>query len=393
MRDELEINSNKKTTGNRILTIFYYKDIGPQHLYKDVGSIPLGLAKYCNWDSTFAYVNWGKVVKNREYERFVSLVSIKLYWNPLFSAALFLWNHVNEYEILNVYHLIKRNLLLTTVAKIRNPSIKIYVKTDSGRKSVPQMRKGRIYNICVQLLAHLHLLPDLCTVETKAYVNRLKRTPLYKGRVRYLPNGFWRDESIPENLECQKEKIILTVGRLGTPEKNTELLLDSFAAIPAAQRMEWNLVLVGSYTPEIFQKAQRLITRDKTLKGRIQFTGNISEKKILNQYYLKAMIFCFPSRWESFGLVLVEAIHHGCFPIVTDCCDAFYDILDQGKYGDIIPNEDALALTKALERAMSDEQATVRQGMAAKQYVDQHFDWEKIIYRLQEYLNDVDRKK
>lgn len=29
----------------KFLTVFYYKDIGPQHLYKDVGSIPFELAK------------------------------------------------------------------------------------------------------------------------------------------------------------------------------------------------------------------------------------------------------------------------------------------------------------------------------------------------------------
>ncbi len=378
----------------KILTVFYYGDIGSQHLYKDVGSIPLGLAKCLNWDSTFAYVNINGMLSDVFYEHFVNLIPIKYTGNAFEAVIKFLWMSAKNYDVVSFYHFTRKHLLFVVIAKLRNPHIKVYIKADMGRNDIHRITKRtKAYWLAVKFLRKALPWPDLCTVETKAYVKQLNQTPLYKERIRYLPNGFWRDKDIPKNLECQKEKIILTVGRLGTSQKNTELLLNSFTAIPAAQRTGWNLVLVGTYTPEIFQEAQKLIAQDRTLQNRIKFTGNISEKKILNQYYSKAIIFCLPSRWEGAPLVLPEAIHHGCFPVVTDCCDALYDMLDQGRRGDIVPNEDTLALTKALERAMVDKTATVKRGMAAKQYVDQHFDWEKIIYRLQEYLNDVDREK
>lgn len=378
----------------RFLTIFYYKDIGTQHLYKDVGSIPLGLAKYSDWDSTFAYVPLNGKLEDAEYEKYVRLIPVPVYRNPFFSICKFLWNHIQKYDVLNFYHLSKRNIPLLLLAKIRNPRIKIYVKLDMGQGAYQKIickRKTQFwYRSCSFVLRRLNLLPALCTVETTKYLEGLSDISLYKGRIKYLPNGFWRDESISKDLACKKEKIILTVGRLGTSQKNTELLLASFAAIPVMQRSGWNLVLVGTYTPEILQKAQKLIAQDESLKGQIEFIGNINDKKCLNQYYAKASIFCLPSRWEGSPLVLPEAMHHGCFPIVTDCCDAFYDILDRGRHGIIVPNENAPALTKALEQAMADKMATVRQGMVAKQYVDQHFDWEKIIYQLQGYLNNAE---
>lgn len=378
----------------RFLTLFYYQDIDPQHLYKDVGSIPLGLARYCGWDSTFAYVNLNGELKDPKYEKWVRLIPLKKRGSALLTVFLFLLFHGHEYDVLNFYHLRKVNLPLLLAARLRNPKIKIYVKLDMGRFGLEcALKKGKIYKMMTKVLKCMGLLPDLFTIETKKYVTLLNQRPLYSGRIQYLPNGFWRDTQIPTNLTDKKENIILTVGRLGTPEKNTELLLESFAAIPADIRKNWKLLLVGSYTQEILRKVNGIIAADSSLNKSIIFTGNIDDKKQLNQYYSKAAIFCLPSRSESFGIVLIEAIHHGCFPIVTDCCDAFYDMMDNGKYGGIVPNENRGALTEALRKAMENKAYVVNRGIQGRLYADQYFDWEEITERLQKYLANIISKK
>lgn len=378
----------------RFLTILYYQDIGPQHLYKDAGSIPLGLSKYFGWESTFAYVNFNGEIKDREYEKWVRLIPLKKCGSAFFTALIFLLLHGHKYDVLNFYHMARVHLLMILAARLGNPKAKIYIKCDMGRPGFEgATKKGKVYHKIVQVLGCIGLLPDLCTVETKRYVTLLNQLPLYSGRIQYLPNGFWRDERIPTDLERRKENIILTVGRLGTPEKNTEQLLESFAEIPVVERKNWKLLLVGSYTQKILEKAKKMIAADLSLKENIVFTGNIDDKKQLNQYYSKAAIFCLPSRSESFGIVLIEAIHHGCFPIVTDCCDAFYDMLDNGKYGDIVPNENREALTAALRKAMENKAYVVNRGIQGKLYADQYFDWEQIIKKLQNHLADIISKR
>lgn len=376
----------------KILTIFYYQDIGKQHLYKDVGSIPLALAKYNNWDANFAYVNFNGKIQDFNYEKYVTLIPIEKKRSAFLSISMFLLRNVAHYDVLNFYHLVRKHLLFIVIAKCRNPRIKIYVKTDMGRTSLEHLRKGKFINFFIKILDYFGLLPELCTVETKKYVNILNQTPLYKNRIQYLPNGFWNDAQIPIDLADKKENIILTVGRLGTLQKNTELLLESFADIPLIDRKGWKLLLIGSYTQDILVKAKRIVAADPSLRGSIVFAGNVENKERLNQYYTKAAIFCLPSRWEGFPLVLPEAMHHGCFPVVTDCCDAFYDMLDGGKYGSIIPNEDISALTSALRKAMQSKAYTVKHGIQGKSYADQHFDWEQIIKKLRRYLEDADKK-
>lgn len=380
----------------RILTVFYNSDIGIQHLYKDVGSIPLGLAKYQKWDATFAYAGINGILHDDNYEKYVYLDAVPVGRFILVSMCRYIWENSKRYEVLNFYHMTKKNIFLMMIAKFRNPNIKIYVKLDMGRLPLlEKIKKNKrfVFRAFSFLLRQIRMAPDVYTVETQKYVTTLDSMLLFSNKVRYLPNGFWRDKQIPRNLSDKKENIILTVGRLGTPEKNTELLLDSFAEIPVAERKNWKLLLIGSYTREIFENAEDMIEKDPSLRENIVFTGNIEDKERLNQYYTRAAVFCLPSRWEGFPLVLPEAMHHGCFPIVTDCCDAFYDMLDSGKYGNIIPNEHIPALTSALRKAMKNKAYTVEHGIQGKRYADQQFDWEQIIKKLQGYLEDADHKK
>ena len=377
----------------RFLTIMYYDDIGKQHLYKDTGSIPLALAKYYNWDSTFAYVNFNGEIHDYNYEKYVKLMPITKRKNSFFSISMFLLRNSAHYDVLNFYHFIRKHLLFLVIAKCMNPHIKVYVKTDMGREALRHLHRSKFVNILIRILGHLGLLPDLCTVETKKYLKLFSQTDLYRGRIQYLPNGFWGDEQIPADLSNKKENIILTVGRLGTRQKNTELLLDSFAAIPLEDRKNWKLFLVGSYTPDILTKAKDMIAADSSLFDSIIFTGNVDNKKQLNLYYTRAAVFCLPSRWEGSPLVLPEAMHHGCFPIVTNFCDAIYDLLKNGEYGYIVPNENKQVLIENLVKAMKNKDYIVDRGIRGKAYVDQYFDWEQIIKRLQGYLEDADKKK
>lgn len=96
----------------RFLTIFYYKDIGRQHLYKDVGSIPLGLAKYCGWESSFAYVKFNDEIHDQEYEKFVSLIPIMNCWGPFISILLFLKKNAKNYDVINYYHFGEKAFLI-----------------------------------------------------------------------------------------------------------------------------------------------------------------------------------------------------------------------------------------------------------------------------------------
>ena len=63
-------------------------------------------------------------------------------------------------------------------------------------------------------------------------------------------------------------------------------------------------------------------------------------------------ILILPSDYEGFGNVLVEALACGTQVIATDCPHGPAEILENGKYGQLVPVDDSLALAQAIERTL-----------------------------------------
>ncbi|MGE5155723.1 MAG: glycosyltransferase [Bdellovibrio bacteriovorus] len=65
-------------------------------------------------------------------------------------------------------------------------------------------------------------------------------------------------------------------------------------------------------------------------------------------YMAHADLFAFSSRWEGLGFVLIEALAVGTPVVSTDCPSGPREILQDGRYGRLVPVDDAAALAEAL---------------------------------------------
>lgn len=94
---------------------------------------------------------------------------------------------------------------------------------------------------------------------------------------------------------------LLSLGRL-VESKNLAFLLDALAKIPDRA---WTLDIVGDGPQRVTleQQAMRL-----NLADRVRFHGHHNETE---RFYQQSDLFLFPSRLESFGLVILEAMSHG----------------------------------------------------------------------------------
>ncbi len=104
-------------------------------------------------------------------------------------------------------------------------------------------------------------------------------------------------------------KRFLAIGRLSHLHKGFDVLIDAFR-IFALEDKEWRLDIVGE-GPE--EKTLRTQIADCGLEERVSlhpFTSHIQD------YYSRAQVYVLSSRWEGFGLVLVEAMAHG-LPVIS----------------------------------------------------------------------------
>ena len=136
--------------------------------------------------------------------------------------------------------------------------------------------------------------------------------------------------------------VVVSVGRL-TPQKNHELLLRAAARMSIPPR----IVLVGD-GPE----RTRLEAVAEDLGISVDFRGADP-----NPYPViaSADVFVLPSRFEGFGVVLVEALALGTPVISTDCPHGPAEILGNGEYGELVPVGDEASLAQAIERLLTDD--------------------------------------
>lgn len=133
----------------------------------------------------------------------------------------------------------------------------------------------------------------------------------------------------------------LAVGRFSHLHKGFDLLIKAFRQF-AENNQEWTLDIVGE-GPE--EPMYHELIASYGLADRVHihpFTSNIQ------QYYSEAQVYVLSSRWEGFGLVLVEAMAHG-LPIVSSDLPTSREIM--GDFGLYFENGNIAQLAKQLEQA------------------------------------------
>lgn len=125
------------------------------------------------------------------------------------------------------------------------------------------------------------------------------------------------------------DKIILAVGRL-TYQKGFDLLLEAWKDVCKFNN-EWKLYIVGSGEDE---KLLKLYAKNLGIDQYINF---ISATKDIEKYYRMSSYFCLSSRFEGFGMVILEAQSFG-IPVISFNCDCGpSDLIESGLNGYLIP--------------------------------------------------------
>lgn len=137
--------------------------------------------------------------------------------------------------------------------------------------------------------------------------------------------------------------LILSVGTLKAV-KNHALLIDAFAKVNPALEATLCILGEGSTRGALEQQIRTL-----GLRGRVLLPGFFADTR---PFYARANAFVLSSNHEGFGNVLVEALEYGLPIVSTDCPAGPREILDDGKYGQLVPVGNADALCRAIVDAL-----------------------------------------
>ncbi|MFS2832865.1 glycosyltransferase [Bacteroides uniformis] len=130
-----------------------------------------------------------------------------------------------------------------------------------------------------------------------------------------------------EKRDYPKKKQILWCGRLLFSQKRPDRILLIWKKLQG-KLPDWNLVIVGDGP---FSEQMRQLSEHLSLE-RIEFAGF----KDPVPYYKESSIFCMTSNHEGWGLVLTEAMQHGCIPVAFDSFESIHEIIEDGKNGFLV---------------------------------------------------------
>jgi len=107
------------------------------------------------------------------------------------------------------------------------------------------------------------------------------------------------------------------------------------------------------------------------------------------QFYRQAQLFCFPSLYEGMPNALLEALASKIPVVSADCPSGPREILDDGKYGRLVPIRDSSALAAAIADAVRHHEQWQSIVPAARQRIEELFGYEQGMQQLEEILIDA----
>jgi glycosyltransferase involved in cell wall biosynthesis len=170
-------------------------------------------------------------------------------------------------------------------------------------------------------------------------------------RIVVTPNGV---DSLfrPDGERRDGAPYALFVGTL-QPRKDPIAALEALALVGG----ELRLILVG---PDKGSGDEARRTASKLgLNGRVEFAGHVEQRELAELYRGAACLVC-PSRYEGFGLPVVEAMASGT-PVVATTAGSIPEVA--GDAAVLVEPGDSVALAGGIERAVADRERLVRAGL------------------------------
>ncbi len=215
------------------------------------------------------------------------------------------------------------------------------------------------------------------------------------GRVRVIPCGVDVELVRPRpragaraRLGLDAEHVLLFVGRL-TPIKGLETLLRALAVLRsdglAAARVA--LLVVGGTKGDSDDGAHlRRLAQDLGVSAWVDFRGP-QPQEALTDYYAAADLCVMPSRYESFGMVALEAMASG-LPVIASRAGGLAVTVQDGATGRLVPEGDVTLLARAVGGLLADGAGRRALGARAVEWA-RRFAWPSVARSLAELYAEL----
>jgi glycogen(starch) synthase len=260
--------------------------------------------------------------------------------------------------------------------------VRLHTGACVGIKFNPQPRTLRI-RLNMRLENALLSRAQAISAPSKAVAEESQRCGLRLRRYQVIPNGVDTDRFAPPERESAAPRLLFC-GRL-EHWKGADVLCAALpslcAAFPSLQVHFIGADTQGRDGAWASERLRQLVP--SRYQAQLQFLGKMPHEQLVAQYQ-QATVVVVPSRWESFGLVAVEAMACGR-AVVVSAAGGLAEVIEDGISGLQCPVNDSQALAAAVARLLSDSALRARLGAAARLRVEQLYAIEHVCDQLERF--------
>lgn len=244
---------------------------------------------------------------------------------------------------------------------------------------------------------------DVVTVASRALERMVSkegnRMEAAMRKIFYIPNGNPHEFAPPVNVSTEAVAAIRQKWGLG--DAPTILLLSrfqefrlnrivTFVRTVAETMPEARWLIIGKGLQGEEQTLLRKVT-DAQLKKYVSFTGWVSREELPN-YLQAAQVAIHPyddtliSRTKC-SIKLIELLSAE-LPVVADAVGQNLEYIPSKEYGLLVPAEDDAAFSQAIIDLLHQPEVRQRMGQAARQHIQQNFDWLQLVQTVEKAYHD-----
>jgi glycosyltransferase involved in cell wall biosynthesis len=219
--------------------------------------------------------------------------------------------------------------------------------------------------------------------------------------IRLLKYCFVREkkiEVVPNGIDCKEFDIVnsdvtflgrygleegsflLYVGRLH-PLKGVQYLIDAFKKVKKRhEKLKLVIAGKGDFEPYLRKVASR--------RKDVIFLGHVASLEVKKTLYENCLAVVVPSVYETFPMVVLEAMACGK-PIIATDAGGTRLLVVQGKSGILIKPKDVTGIETAIERLLEDSDMRRRMGMFGRKLVEEEYTVEKMVDRTLRVYNSL----
>jgi glycosyltransferase involved in cell wall biosynthesis len=307
-------------------------------------------------------------------------------------SAIWLLKNRTRYDIVHVHGYCWGGLTGLIVAKLLGKKT-IYKITLPGEDDPDALYQSRFGKAKIFLLNQFDAFVSISNRVQKC----VEELGIKNVRNCTIPNGvderFYRNEVA--DREARKEliakhhldkdaRIILFMGSI-EHRKGVDVLARAWPWI-VSRVPEGRLLMVGPFFEQTSFHRQFLSLLGEHLGKTVFLVGNVSDPE---DYYRASDVFVFPSRNESFGNVLVEAMGCGTACVATRIEGITEDIIVHGINGLVVPQEDSEALAESILMLLERQELRSQLGRNAADTVREKFGIAKIAHKYKELYDHL----